>query len=346
METRHAWPALKHFRLFASPAKNAINSEDPNRKAGLDASNVRQIVACGQKLFGVRWQKEMLSNQSFAADQDERPVPQANNDNSSTAADLAPNLALPWVVRLRYGVVAGEAAIVLGMFYGFRLRFPLVWMLAPLALILASNIVLGRLRVLPLRFPQQTLGAVFCLDTLCLTVMLGLTGGATNPFSLLYLVQITLSAVVLRKMWTWVLGALSTVCFGLLFFFQRTVARISNPPRGVGVVAAPGRDVDCLRDRGRADHVFYRKNRGRAANAGTGGVHAAGSDRKERESGVSRRLWRRAPLMSSERRSEPSPSWRGNWSGTPRMSRATLRFWRMRNSSGPRWSDAGASWSG
>jgi two-component system sensor histidine kinase RegB len=74
------------------------------------------------------------------------------------------------------------------------------------------------------RFPQQTLGAIFCLDTLCLTVMLGLTGGPNNPFSLLYLVQITLSAIVLRKFWTNVLGALSTACFGLLFFFHRPLA--------------------------------------------------------------------------------------------------------------------------
>jgi two-component system sensor histidine kinase RegB len=41
-----------------------------------------------------------------------------------------------------------------------------------------------------------------------------------NPFSLLYLVQITLSAVALRKVWTWALGCLSTLCFGLLFFLH------------------------------------------------------------------------------------------------------------------------------
>ena len=170
----------------------------------------------------------MLSNRGFTASRDEplRPSPGSltaattTDDTIAVAADLAPNLALPWVVRLRYGVVAGEAAIILGMFYGFQMQFPLLWTLAPLALILTSNILLGRLRRLTTQFPQQTIGAVFCLDTLCLSIMLGLTGGATNPFSLLYLVQITLSAVVLRKMWTWVLGALSTVCFGLLFFLN------------------------------------------------------------------------------------------------------------------------------
>jgi two-component system sensor histidine kinase RegB len=116
-------------------------------------------------------------------------------------------------------MVGGEAGIVLGMFYGFHLGHAFLWTLAPLAVILSSNVLLGQLRTLPFKFPQQTLGAVFCLDTLCLTLILGLTGGTMNPFSLLYLVQITLSAVVLHKIWTRVLGALSTVCFGLLFFF-------------------------------------------------------------------------------------------------------------------------------
>jgi two-component system sensor histidine kinase RegB len=130
----------------------------------------------------------------------------------------AASLALPWVVRLRYGMAAGEIVVVLGMRYGLRLDFPLAWALMPLAVVLASNVLLGRLRALPARLTQETLGAAFCLDTICLTAMLGFTGGATNPFSLLYLVQITLSAVVLRKTWTWILGALSTAGFGLLFF--------------------------------------------------------------------------------------------------------------------------------
>ncbi|MGA2596327.1 MAG: ATP-binding protein [Bryobacteraceae bacterium] len=161
----------------------------------------------------------MMSQRIAPGSADEQLVrPQTAVSLGTVTTDLAPNLALPWVVRLRYGMVAGEAAVILGM-YGFGLDFPLLWTLAPLAIILASNILLGRLRMLPVRFTQETLGAVFCLDTLCLTAMLGLTGGPMNPFSLLYLVQITLSAVVLRKRWTWALGVLSTACFGLLFVF-------------------------------------------------------------------------------------------------------------------------------
>jgi len=139
-------------------------------------------------------------------------------NQAPAAGDPAASLALPWVVRLRYGMAAGEIVVVLGMYYGLRLEFPLQWALMPLAVVLVSNVVLSRIRALPVRFTQATLGAIFCLDTICLTAMLGFTGGATNPFSLLYLVQITLSAVVLQKIWTWILGALSTAGFGLLFF--------------------------------------------------------------------------------------------------------------------------------
>ena len=132
----------------------------------------------------------------------------------------AASLALPWVVRLRYGMAAGEIVVVLGLCYGLHLDFPLGWALLPLAIVLATNLLLSRFRALPSRLIQDTLGMLFCLDTICLTAMLGATGGASNPFSLLYLVQITLSAVVLRRGWTWILGILSTAGFGLLFFIH------------------------------------------------------------------------------------------------------------------------------
>lgn len=150
-------------------------------------------------------------------------VPDKLNGQTPSTPDFAPNLALPWVVRLRYGIVCGEAAILAGMTIAFHLNVPVFWMIATLAVVFSSNVVLGRKPAFAVSFPQQTLGAVFVLDTICLTVLLGLTGGPANPFSLLYLVQITISAVVLAKAWRWALGALSTVCFGLLFFFHLPV---------------------------------------------------------------------------------------------------------------------------
>ena len=88
------------------------------------------------------------------------PAP-AEERATNVTGDLAPNLALPWVVRLRYGMVAGETAIVLGIAYGAGFDPALRWTLLPLATILASNVLLARLRSLPDRFSQETLGGTF-----------------------------------------------------------------------------------------------------------------------------------------------------------------------------------------
>ncbi len=136
------------------------------------------------------------------------------------AGDLAPELALPWVVKLRYGMALGQLAMILLAHNVFGVPLPLALLLIPIVVTLATNAVLARTAA-SVRNPRWWLGVVFCLDTFCLTVLLGLTGGAANPFTLLYLVQITLSALILNRFWTWSLGALSTLGFALLFWAYR-----------------------------------------------------------------------------------------------------------------------------
>jgi two-component system sensor histidine kinase RegB len=54
-------------------------------------------------------------------------------------------------------------------------------------------------------------------DTLLLTGLLAASGGAMNPFTVFYLVHITLSAIVLSARWTLLVAALSFAGFGALF---------------------------------------------------------------------------------------------------------------------------------
>ena len=138
-----------------------------------------------------------------------QPVPEA-----------APQIALPWIVRLRYGMALGQIATALFVRYVLHVELPLGLLLIAPALVAASNLLLtARIAV-----PTAALVAwAFVLDTFCLTYLLMLSGGPTNPFSLLYLVHITLSAMILTKRWTWALGALSTLCFGLLFRIYRPI---------------------------------------------------------------------------------------------------------------------------
>ena len=134
------------------------------------------------------------------------------------AGELAPSLALPWIGKLRYGVLFGQAALILLACLIFHIKLPLLWLALPLAITATSNLLVKQFSM---RFgARRTLGLFLTLDTLCLTAVLALSGGPANPFTLLYLVQITLSAVVLSKPWTWALGILSVMGFGFLFWIH------------------------------------------------------------------------------------------------------------------------------
>jgi two-component system sensor histidine kinase RegB len=152
----------------------------------------------------------------------QQPVPPT--DLSHVAA---PQIALPWIVRLRYGMAIGQIVTALFVRFALGVNIPMGAIAIAPALVGASNLWLAaRVRHpdVPRRIVTATLVAwAFVLDTLCLTFLLMLAGGPTNPFSLLYLVHITLSAIILTKRWTWLLGALSTLCFGLLFRVYRPI---------------------------------------------------------------------------------------------------------------------------
>jgi len=60
-------------------------------------------------------------------------------------------------------------------------------------------------------------GSLLLFDVLQLTGVLSVTGGPLNPFSMIFLVYITLAAVVLGSRWTWTIATASAVGFGVLF---------------------------------------------------------------------------------------------------------------------------------
>jgi len=138
------------------------------------------------------------------------------------AGELAPSLALPWIVKLRYGVLGGLSGLILLTHFVLGILLPIRWLAIPLALMASTNLLVYRFasRV----GDRPALGYLLAFDTLALTALLALTGGPANPLTLLYLVQITLSAVVLSKEWTWSLGILSVLGFGFLFWVHVRVS--------------------------------------------------------------------------------------------------------------------------
>jgi len=145
-----------------------------------------------------------------------------------------PRIALPWIVRLRYAMAAGQVATCLIVDRLLGIGLPLRWLMLPPLVVAVSNWwIEHRVTAGAGKSTESTvIGRIFILDTLCLTAALMLTGGPSNPFSLLFLVHITLAATILNQRQTWGLGALACVCFGLLFWKSFPIAELEMQSHG------------------------------------------------------------------------------------------------------------------
>lgn len=103
-----------------------------------------------------------------------------------------------------------------------------------------SNLLVSRwLRSLE-EVPEVVLAVVMAVDIALLTALLYFTGGATNPFSGLYIIQISLAAVILESKWTLFLAAFAFLAFGSLFISHEPMPEISEAQYRVGLWVALG----------------------------------------------------------------------------------------------------------
>jgi len=70
---------------------------------------------------------------------------------------------------------------------------------------------------------ERGLLVALVLDVTALTVQLYFSGGAANPFVFLYIVQVTLAAVLLDARSTWAIGVLACSCFAGLIAINRPI---------------------------------------------------------------------------------------------------------------------------
>lgn len=147
--------------------------------------------------------------------QDEGPdIPSGDATNSK-------NLYL--LVQLRWLAVGGQVVTMLLVERWLGVSLPLAPMGAVVAFLVCLNLVaLWRLQQ-PSPVTNTELFLELLLDLAALTVQLYLSGGATNPFISLYLLQIVLGAVLLQAWSTWVLVGLAVGCFAGLSSFHRVL---------------------------------------------------------------------------------------------------------------------------
>ncbi|HVY91907.1 MAG TPA: hypothetical protein VHA14_04125, partial [Bryobacteraceae bacterium] len=101
---------------------------------------------------------------------------------TSVRENVAAQVALPWIVRLRYLMALWQIARILFVNRVIGVHLEVLWLLLAPGVVLASNLWLA-MRVLSPRgveirseHPEWIVAGVVILDTLCFTAALMLTG--------------------------------------------------------------------------------------------------------------------------------------------------------------------------
>jgi len=125
-------------------------------------------------------------------------------------------LRLDTLIRLRWLAVSGQIAalVTVNLFLGYPL--PISLCLSVVILSAGLNLVLRLKYPVARRLGDRGAGLLLAYDLLQLTALLYLTGGLKNPFCLLYLAPVMISATALTWTTTALLGVLAAVCAGLV----------------------------------------------------------------------------------------------------------------------------------
>ena len=139
------------------------------------------------------------------------------NPEASLPSSAAINLRRLIVLRLIVlaGLFLAVWVAVTSLYMALSLR-PLVGIISAMALL--NFLTWWRMqRSWPVT--EIELCAHLAIDVIALTALLYFSGGATNPFVILYLLPLALTAAALPAVYAWVMAAVSVACYTLLMFY-------------------------------------------------------------------------------------------------------------------------------
>ena len=142
-------------------------------------------------------------------------------ERARARADRAGARNLLLLTYLRWLAVLGQLGAILTVHFAMGAALPVGPMIAVLAGLVALN--LATITVLASGRPIASweLTATMLLDFCALTGQLYMSGGATNPFAPIGLLQVVLGAVLLETWASWLLAVLHSVAFGVLAVVHR-----------------------------------------------------------------------------------------------------------------------------
>src|SRR2546430_1539067 len=135
------------------------------------------------------------------------------------SVEPAARINLRWIVRLRWLAVAGQTVTILLARRFLHQPLPVGQLLGIVGLLAAVNLVMQIWLWRGVNPTDRVCGLNLLGDVLALTALLALSGGGYNPFALLYLVHLTIGAVVLPTRWAVALAIVCGLAFTLLHLF-------------------------------------------------------------------------------------------------------------------------------
>ncbi|ESW86996.1 ActS/PrrB/RegB family redox-sensitive histidine kinase [Mesorhizobium sp. M0074] len=149
-------------------------------------------------------------------------------------------LRLNTLIRLRWLAIVGQSLTVLVVAYGLKFPLPVSMCFALIACSAWMNLLLTFRYPAAHRLTPFSAFAILTFDSLQLAGLLYMTGGLTNPFSLLMTVPVVVSATSLPLRLTAMLGALVIVAATLLVFYHLPLPWHEGAPLAMPVIYVAG----------------------------------------------------------------------------------------------------------
>lgn len=128
------------------------------------------------------------------------------------------------LVQLRWIAVVGQVLTIVVVHFAMGVDLPLPQMAAVVLFLIGLNLVSLIRHRRQQNVTNTELFLELLLDVAALTVQLYLSGGASNPFISLFLLQVTIGAILLEAWSVGSLIAVTTACFIGLTFYYRDLA--------------------------------------------------------------------------------------------------------------------------
>ncbi|MDG4476833.1 ATP-binding protein [Thiovibrio frasassiensis] len=143
---------------------------------------------------------------------------QNSNFSGEAKNDTSARIAFAWLLHLRWGAVAAQVLLVLIALFFLKITLPYRIIFSILAFEVLSNLLFSFLKRKETAIAAPIFALVMFLDISLLTGLIYYSGGPMNPFTFLYLVHITLGAILLPPGWSWGLAFFTSGCYASLFF--------------------------------------------------------------------------------------------------------------------------------